>query len=187
MSADDRRKLEREMAVQRADHITSEQYVESRYRSASWGSRNEPTPTTSSRHRNSSTGTRNNQRRDRQHNTNNRHDESREGLRNLDHRMRFMGFDPFEYDQNEQESNSYGSSRNTNTSRRNPTSREQSQSQSLRRSPGIFDEIIAETRLRTHLSEELGFNIEGGEDLHRLEEMMILEVCYFYFKYIFFY
>jgi hypothetical protein len=41
MSTEERRILEREMATQRADHITSEQYAESRYRSASWGSRND--------------------------------------------------------------------------------------------------------------------------------------------------
>lgn len=95
MSAEERRQLEREMAVQRADHITSDQYVESRYRSSSWGSRNDGAMP--SARRNTFGPARLVPRRDR--------DRTRRGehARTMDHRMRAMGFHDFGLDGTEED------------------------------------------------------------------------------------
>lgn len=156
MSAEARRQLEREMAVQRADHITSEQYVESRYRASSWGSRNDASSQSSSR-RNTFGPTRSTFRRerDRVRRGDNHRDESRN--------MRTMGLHDIELD-NEDDFERYGQT-----------------GAAFRTDPSIFEEILQESRIQTDVDE---IN-QDGMSLQQLEEMMIREVILsFVFSYL---
>lgn len=139
MSAESRRQLEREMAVQREDHITSEQYAESRYRASSWGSRNDASSQSSSR-RNTFGPARSTLRRERDRNR--RGEESR-----LENRMR-MDLNYENEDDHFDRSARAGGLYRTN--------------------PSIFDEILAESRMSTNEDDTMnheGMSLQQLEEM----------------------